>query len=441
MVEWNLRDTRRPVSVLRGKGACLWDAALSADDRYLGFRDQRNPDAADPNQRARGPWRVFDLEQRDWAAAGKFKPLARTATLAGWRIVPDARSRLLWYAVDPEGTKHPLPTTVMDEAPTCYTFLPRSAGEPVRLAVGHYWGLSIYSLSEKTGARRIRLCVGHQGETTALGVSAGGKWLVSASRDQTIAAWDLSARPSGTELGATFRLRDGRLLVQDVDLFSPAWEAGLLAGDEVVLLAVHASKVFDRDGSKEFGKALGKAEDCLAHLKAPVPGRELYFGVRRGKAGKPVAMLTTLKHRPLWRFFPTAGRAPEWVLWMWRHHYYDTSPHGDFFVGWHVNNPAGVEKTPSFYRAEQFRGLFHQPGVIDLLIGSRDVGKTLTRAGVELAPTDFRKVEPHKGRLLIDGKEVGDGIVEVKDRDVEVAVIADPNSDNPDRAPCAPSCG
>jgi WD40 repeat protein len=439
VVCWDLRDTRRPVSVIRGKGSGLWDVALSASGRYLGIRDQRDPTSIDPNARARGPWRVFDLEQRDWVGADRFKPLPRLKTLSGWKVVPDSRDRLVWYAVDPDGRKHPLPRTESDEMPRCYAFLPPVPGQPVRLAVGHYWGLSVYTLSPRRGARRIRLCVGHQCEVTALGTSADGRWLVSASSDQTVAAWDLTDRPSGSEPGAAFRLAPGRLFVKSVDLFSPAWEAGLVSGDEVVLLAVDASKVFDRltppearrlerllgMAERALGQETGQPRACLEHILEAVPGHELFVAVRRGKSRRLVPMLTRLKHRPLWRFFP-AGE--EWVLWMAGHSFYDTSTNGDFFIGWHMNSGEGLDKTPAFHPAERFRDLFHRRTVIDQLLGSRDPAKALKQSEKDARPADFRKIEPALVKIEPTAREV-------HDRDLEVTVLADPSSDNPDRVP------
>ena len=85
-------------------------------------------------------------------------------------------------------------------------------------------------------------------------------------------------------------------------------------------------------------------------LRDPVPGLDHHFRVKRDS--RLVDMQTTVRQRPLWRFFPM--RDGEWVLWMWRNPFYDTSTRGDFAIGWHVN-AADLTSTPAFYRAERFR--------------------------------------------------------------------------------------
>ncbi len=65
---WNLKKSGQPASVLRGTGSCLWDVALARDGHSFAFRDQRNPTSKNPNARARGPWRAFDPEHRQWLA-------------------------------------------------------------------------------------------------------------------------------------------------------------------------------------------------------------------------------------------------------------------------------------------------------------------------------------------------------------------------------------
>jgi WD40 repeat protein len=421
---WDLGRKEQPLSVMRGAGRCLWGVALSKDG-LLGFRDQRKA-GADPSARGAGPWRVFDLQRRRWTDPRDFTPVGRLKAPKGWSVRPDPKDPYRWYVVSPKGKELALPLDRQrDGMPRCYAFLPPRRGSDVRLAVGHYWGLSIYEVTA-TKARRTRLCVGHQGEVTALALSDDRKWLVSASNDQTVSAWSLASWRGEAELGAAFELRRGRLCVKAVDLFSPAWEAGLVEGDEVVLLAVANEKVFDRDGSKQFGRATGKPADALKALARPEPGKELVFGVHRGKRKELLVHLTTVRQRPLWRFFPTRDR--EWVLWMWRYHYYDTSTNGDSFVGWHLNNGASAEKKPTFYRAEQLRERFHRPAVLDKLLLSRDVKAALDEAGDGLAPPDFRGFEPPAVRMRLSADRV-------TDQDLTVTLTADPQNDNPDLLP------
>lgn len=423
---WHLGEGgRKVVQVVRSAGSCLWGVGLSKDGWRLGFQDQRNEKWDDPNRRGAGPWRVFDLRRHAWAAATGFEPVAPLRRAAGWSVEPSARSRYVWHVVAPDGARYPLPLDDKQDAiPWCYSFLPAKDGEPVRLAVGHYWGVSVFELTER-GPRRTRMLTGHQGEVMALAVSADGDWLVSASNDQTIAAFSLKPIASGSELGARFAVHDGRLLVEAVDVGGPAWEAGLLEGDEVVLLAVGTTRVFDRDGSK-YGRPVGRPGDCADALRRPVPGVNLHFGIRR--AGQPgmVEMVSSGRQRPLWRFFPTRGG--EWVLWMWRNAYYDCSPNGDYYVGWHVNN-RDMDREPTFYKAEQLRQYFWRRPVIDKLLASRDVDAALRVAVKDNpAPLHFDRIEPPSVRIDVAEREL-------KGEKVVVTLVAEPRSANPDHMP------
>ena len=407
----DLTKNGRIVSVMRGVGTCLWDVGLSADGQVLGFKDHRNAKSRVPNERGQGAWRTFHLPRRRWVSADEFKPVERLDTVDGWTVKPDNDDAHVWYAVNRVGTAYRLEYDGAREGmPRCYTFMERDADHPPRLAVGHYWGLSVYEL-RPTGPKRVRLCVGHQGEVTALGLSADRSWLVTASNDQTIAAWALSIKwPSEPILGAAFETRGAKLLVKAVDTGSPAWEAGLIVGDEIVLFAFDGKQVVGGPGAWQL------------ILRDPVPGKEHYFRVIRD--GKQVDMLTTCRQRPIWRYFPTSDG--EWVLWMWRNSFYDTSTKGDFAIGWHVNSPEPGQ-TPKYYRAEQFRKIYQKRTVIDKLLQTREVQTALKLLGDNPLPARFDETEPPAVALTLSAVPGG----------WEATLTATPRGDNPDHQPRA----
>src|SRR5690606_22426063 len=139
---------RTQVNQVRSPGGTLWSVALSRDGQSLGFRDQRNATPEHPNQRGSGPWRVFDLERRTWGPTSNFTPVLPVDTLGGWRVEPSRPDARVWYAIGPTGQRLTLdlhPTA--DWIPLCYTFLrPARTGGPVRLAVGHLFGISVFEL-------------------------------------------------------------------------------------------------------------------------------------------------------------------------------------------------------------------------------------------------------------------------------------------------------
>ena len=91
--------------------------------------------------------------------------------------------------------------------------------------------------------------------------------------------------------------------------------------------------------------------------------------------------LSTVRQRPLWRFFPAYdanSRWTEWVGWTWRGSKYATSPGGDWLVGFQLNHPFTiVEGRPRFYEANLFKQSLHQPRTLLKLMQQRDVGKML----------------------------------------------------------------
>jgi WD40 repeat protein len=423
---WDLDRPKEPASVMRGVGTCLWGVAVSKSGEQVAFQDRRDATSADPNRRGKGDWRAFDVVKRKWVEAGDFKPAEQLTTDGGWTVEPHPTNPRRLIAVNKQGKKFLLENfEKLEEFPNCYTFIPATDSKPTRLAVGHYWGLSLYELTDK-GPRRTRVYAGHQGEVMALAASADGSWVVSASNDQTLATWNVNdVFKSQPILGAKFAVervggRD-RLLVKKVDLGSPAWEAGLLENDEVIrfVFTTDKSTIFETDQSA------ADRDAALRVLENPVPGREHYFLVRR--AGQTLPLTTTARHRPVWRFFPT--RDGEWALWMWRSSFYDCSTRGDSFIGWHVNAPA-LDQAPKFYPAERFREQLERKDVINRLLENRDVAAALREAEDtdNPQPLSFAALEPPAVTLTL-------GPNPVKTEDVKVTVTAAALRTNTDYRP------
>lgn len=394
---FKLSEPNQPVAVIKGKGHCIWEVALSTNGHQIGFLDERNSDPERPNHRGkgdlrRGDGRVFDFQKRVWAPAKGFQPVEPVETLGGWRVEPNPTDGYVWDVVGPNNQRHKLPLDSRQDAmPRCYTFLKTGTSNVVRLAVGHYWGVSVFELQPGKEPHRVRLFTGHQGEVMSVAPSADHKLLVTASRDQTISCWSLAAWPSQGELGARFVEREGKIFVNRVDLGSPAWEVGLIEGDEIVLFAFNAKPVYSR--TPKYGQ-IGTNAECLERLQHPEPGKEFYFGWKRGNS--PLQeQLTTVRQRPLWRFFPASDG--EWVIWRWRDYYYDTSVHGDEYIGWQVSGDVNVK--PEYYRAEQLRNRFYHPQkVVEVLFGAlRDPERVLVP-----------DIEPPHVSIQVSAKQVKD---------------------------------
>ncbi|HEX5272547.1 MAG TPA: hypothetical protein VFW33_18745, partial [Gemmataceae bacterium] len=391
---------RKPVFALPTPGHTLWQAALSEDGKLLGVRDQRHQDAAprSPNHAGAGDYHVFDFgldkARRDWSSRKDFRPVEAVESLERWTVRIDREHPDRWEAVEPDGTAHEL---VLErhlyDLPRCYTFLkPAAPGKPVRLAVGHYWGVSLYEMNprgrftDREGRFvRCRVYVGHQGYVTSVAPSADHGLLITASRDMTVNCWSLADWPSQAEVGvAAVPSDDGKkLVVTALDAGSPAWQAGLAKGGEFELLASA-----DPDGPRVLGKAAAWQKK-LENAGASAEFVALYR--RPGEAEAKVTVFTA-RQRPVWRFFPTfapgaGGKSvpQDWVLWRWQDYYYDASTDGDHYVGWQIS---GDPKDPPLYHpADRFRERFFDP---------LKVRGTLVRQGADPVRLQFRDIEPPK---------------------------------------------
>ncbi len=78
----------------------------------------------------------------------------------------------------------------------------------------------------------------------------------------------------------------------------------------------------------------------------------------------------------------------DWVLWR-PDGYYASSPAGDQFVGWHVNQ--GQDTAPLFYRAVQFERIFYRP---DLLRAQLDEPAHTTDSGPLVTISELKEIAP-----------------------------------------------
>jgi WD40 repeat protein len=422
----------KPVSVVRGAGRQPWAVGLSADGSVIGVQTARDATSTDPNRRGSGPWARFDLT-RLRPAADESGPWVGPVTSAdGWTVHP-TRNQFVWNAVlsrpGMPDVEHPLLLDrATDQGPTCWTFLPAAGGKPTRLLVGHYYGCSLFELTPES-ATRVRLYTGHGGEVTSVVAAREGNWFVTTGADQTVAAWGLADWRHHATFGAAFALNaDGAVEVADVDGGSPAWEAGLVKGAVIDLLAVDSNLVYDRRAKRP---PVGEPQAALAALKDPRSAVELFFGVRP-PGQKRFSTLSTVQQRPLWKWFPAfndRGRMTDWVIWMWHGSYYHTrTAHGDRLVGWHMNGPDPGDR-PQFYQLQQFEKLFHRPDVIEKLLTSRDPFAALAVArGPNPTTAKFNEYEPAPVRIALRQSVVGPA-------GIALTVSVRPRGTNPDLLP------
>ncbi|MFO0801696.1 MAG: caspase family protein [Gemmataceae bacterium] len=422
----DLAKPEKPLGTIRGAGRQIWSVSLSENGDTLGIRTVREAKSDDPNRRGTGEWAKFDLNRLTPSGDDSVRWVEPIASADGWMIEPE--SRFTWYAVG-HGKRHRLELDrARDQAPTCFTFLPATDKRPTRLLVGHYYGASLFELTE-AGAKQTKLFTGHAGETLSIAAAKDQTWFVTGGGDHTVAAWSLTDWPSHPALGSSFDIMDGNLEVTGVDTGSPGWEAGLRVGDTLDLLAVGGKLLFDR---RPKHKETGTAEAALAALKSPQPRIELFFGwTSKGQPGRKES-LTTVRQRPLWKWFPAfndRGRLTDWVVWMWHGSYYHTkSAHGDRLIGWHVNHPEPGGR-PEFYQLQQFEKHFHRLDAIEKLVATRDIGAAIREVrGNNPLPVSFSAYEPAPVAIGV-GKTV------LGEKGLPITVSAKPRGNNPDLLP------
>ena len=236
----DLANPGKPISVVRGAGRRLHAVNLSDDGNVIGVRTGRNTASLDPNDRGDGPWVRFNIPRFTPTADANVKWVGVMRESGGWTIVPDEKSRFVWHAkrAKPGGGEESLRLGLdrdLDQAPTCFTFLPPAEGQPPRVLVGTYYGCSLFEL-DPAGAKnptpRSRNCRGRSSSSaTARKSTRSSRTARRVVRDRRVGSDRRRVEPQGlgraTGARGCVQVRAGNLAVSAVDVGSPAWEAGL----------------------------------------------------------------------------------------------------------------------------------------------------------------------------------------------------------------------
>lgn len=426
---WDLAKPRTPQSVARGVGRNLWGVRISADGNAVGFQPKRDASSVDPNKRGAGDFLAFSLEKGVPQAAAPqwFEPIA---SMNGWTIKADPNDRFKWYAVHESRKDKELLIPIdkdRDEWPRCWTFLPTAKDKPPQLIVGHFYGCSVYDVTENEVKRRFA-CIGHAGEVVSIGPAKDGTWFVTAGTDQTIAAWSSDTVPNNQLFGARMLVEDGQLMVTDVAPRSPAYEMGLVKGDQIVFMAVGRKVLFNHSGvyDKKYGPKTGDPAKCRDYLQNPTPGVFAHLGIHRPGQAKMIEIVTSMPRRPIWRFFPAFDEKDVWrdyLAWLWWKPYYLSSINGDSLTGWSMNQPSMIE-TPNFYRAILLRDQLENKKLIREVLTTRNLNAAL----VNSRELHFDTIEPAPVRIEPSSLKVGENGINLR-------LIVKKRNDNPDLLP------
>jgi WD40 repeat protein len=392
-------DPAAPAVELRGPGTVLWEVAFVDVARKPTVAYARSR----PDGQAAPVWGAFDFPGRRFVAVDPAARLERSiTTYEGRTVATPALDRLTISRA--QGV--PVTITLDGEAGrwTSYTFIPANpaAGHAnPTLAVGGSNGpVLIYSLD----GTRTRAFQGHSGPVYGMAPSADGRWLATASADQTIRLWSLAGCDTRPALGATLgRDPQGRWIVDRVATRSPAQEMGLRAGDRVEKVGKVAVRIQQGARIRIVGDLAIERLD--AEIEAIEPG-SVAIEVQVGRPGGPAPnnpLSTFRRDRPALSLLPGSDR--EWIVWM-PESYYDTSIAGDSrLLGWHVNqiivdNPdVPIPRASDFHPMADYAERLHRPRVIDDVIRTADPAGVL--AGVDVGIPSVRK--PPRIRLAMIG--------------------------------------
>jgi WD40 repeat protein len=376
-------DPAAPVVELRGPGTVLWDVAFVdvASKPTVAYARSRPLAGAQP------AWEAFDFPARQFVPVDPAARLERAiTTYDGRTVATPALDRLTVSRAQGD----PVTITLDVEAGrwTSYTFIPANPGAghaSPALAVGGSTGLvSIYTLE----GRRTRAFQGHSGPVYGMAPSSDGRWLATASADQTVRLWSLAGCDTRPALGAALR-RDpqGRWIVDRVATRSPAQEMGLRAGDRVegarkVTVRIQGGLRITTPPSP---LAIERLDD---EIEAIEPG-SFAIEVQVDRPGGPAPnnpLSTFRRDRPALSLLP--GLDSEWIVWM-PESYYDTSIAGDSrLLGWHVNKivvdglGAFIPRASEFHPMADYAERLHRPGVIEDVIRTADPAGVLAAVGV-----------------------------------------------------------
>jgi WD40 repeat protein len=316
--------------------------------------------------------------EADWAAAAgraggwAIRPAAAADTPPGmerWQLVRNAAAAgIVDLALDWQGRA--------GAGGTAIAWLAKpGAQEPWALAIGTDRGIFVYRLEPAAAAacplvRRFR---GHEDRVLSLAVSEDGRWLVSGGGDALVMFWSLSDidrdQPLTDRWGVGLTVENGRAVVEKVD------EAGPLAGKDVRAGDV-ITKVSWADGA---GPQARTEHVDGAAIRAALAGvawstQVVFVTEREGQARDP------FNRFPAWENLASLHLAAnrEWAYWTPRG-YYAASANGDTFFGWLVNR--GLDRLPSFFRANQFRLRLERPDVMARLLELGSLDAALRAAG------------------------------------------------------------
>ena len=205
-----------PIQALRSPGLTIRQAALVRKHEDWGLLLSREPKARPgdpPHAPSRGDF-IVDLKTGRVSAQAEGWTIPPGPAGNPWQVGYDSKSVALWRHGNLEGQVLLQPG---DEL-TDFALSPPGPGSvralPVlAVAVLDRFGAPSLKLYDGLSGKQVRELSGHTDAVRGLAFSGDGRWLISASEDQTVSVWDLADLESSLE--RLKRLRDVDLAPAD----------------------------------------------------------------------------------------------------------------------------------------------------------------------------------------------------------------------------------
>ncbi|WP_197443579.1 caspase family protein [Maioricimonas rarisocia] len=260
------------------------------------------------------------------------------------------------------------------DRPMSFAFLPERDATVARLVVGTEGGqlaeLALEIKSDGNGRHSvgnlvtIRSFAGHSSFITGLDVDPTGRLLASSATDGTIRFWNIGPPREGCDVPI---YTEGNRVTgaKDPSLIGPV---AIESGD--LLLRFDGQSFYERKRLIAAGRY---------HVGDKVP-LEFLRGDQRMQTVATLVPAPAIQEPVVTLFFSRDG---EWIAWT-PQGYYDTSPQGEEYIGWHLNR--GREQPAEFYRVAQFREMLHRPDILLEALRSADAESAPVVANRRLSP-------------------------------------------------------
>jgi WD domain, G-beta repeat len=246
---------------------------------------------------------------------------------------------------------------------TDFALSPPPAGDTRSLAVGLRRfpdGPMLILFDARTGAKIGELS-GHTDVIRGLSFSGDGRWLLSASDDRSVSAWDVAELVGASDRtikGVRLTQADAGLVVLTVDPGSQPFLDDLRPGD--VITSIFRGGKWDTLGSPR------RLADAIFETR---PGEKVVVGRARGPSTKAVtleAARAVAERKPALSLSLTRdggeGRQPHWLAWTPLGSYDLSDPSVEGLLGWHFN-PATPGPGVRFANSGDYRDR-RSPGLV-----------------------------------------------------------------------------